>query len=785
MDPLYSVLASQLPVDLKANGEVSRMRSHKGNMPSLPQTKYCPLCPAKFTRTTHLNRHLRSHTNERLHRCNICHAEFTRSDLLTRHKRTCGDSVNANRSRRKSCQACAESKVKCNLQYPCSKCSSRGRECIFINDPEASRLKKNAAKRKLSLSTSSTSGSTSPTSASAPASVLPDSMTSSPMDFPSVFPSFNPTTPVSSHSLLPSTAGIYDMPSLVSPGSSSTSSSLSSPRSEFFDNQADISGAFDMTFDTFALDSHLNRAFSSNLFDSFLDHSMSSCTPTQPGSLQDFSWLEGSELYPAFGDDQFTFPQPHGYDDQGFTTDFAAFTSTNSSLNSSPRTSTHQTSVIDPGPSPFYEAPSFAAASQGPTTADFNLYLSLFFSTFCTQVPIVHPATWKMEDKPLILVRAMQACGALFVKTPTAVAFVDETLSSTRDALIQEFAKTSSDPREQNHLILTVVLLQTIGLFHQKADQRISSNVYHGMLVMMIRRTGFITRVGAWTPPDLDDAQSLDSAWREWANYETIKRVLFLAYIHDCCHCMYFSIPPSFQPAEMDMCLPCDNALWDAADAREWYGLVQAPSPYGTGSSRISGFSMKRALGVLNETRFSTVSVSLNPFAHFILIHTILRNLYASHAESPTPDSIPTRTATDEALPGEERDNAFAIQYSLHNWLQMWLNSPESMQVEKSREEPPFICNALPYYWLAQVSLLAIQDGTAIFGGKSSDASTEGRFRLMKKWLDHIRTFLRSGNQIPTHLWDELMKIRTQMSFENAQAGEDHPTGLLAFFPGN
>jgi len=67
-------------IDLKANGEVSRMRNHKGtpnrsrrysmlinhaagNMPSLPQTKYCSLCPAKFTRTTHLNRHIRSRTS--------------------------------------------------------------------------------------------------------------------------------------------------------------------------------------------------------------------------------------------------------------------------------------------------------------------------------------------------------------------------------------------------------------------------------------------------------------------------------------------------------------------------------------------------------------------------------------------------------------------------------------------------------------------------------------------------------------------------------------------------
>jgi len=78
--PIIPTVSSvKYSVDLKANGEVSRMRNHKGqsssrlnviiplivlctagNMPSLPQTKYCSLCPAKFTRTTHLNRHLRS-----------------------------------------------------------------------------------------------------------------------------------------------------------------------------------------------------------------------------------------------------------------------------------------------------------------------------------------------------------------------------------------------------------------------------------------------------------------------------------------------------------------------------------------------------------------------------------------------------------------------------------------------------------------------------------------------------------------------------------------------------
>lgn len=36
--------------------------------------------------------------------------------------------------------------MKCNLQQPCGKCVARGRECVFINDPEASRTRKASGK---------------------------------------------------------------------------------------------------------------------------------------------------------------------------------------------------------------------------------------------------------------------------------------------------------------------------------------------------------------------------------------------------------------------------------------------------------------------------------------------------------------------------------------------------------------------------------------------------------------------------------------------------------------
>src|ERR1700691_6107762 len=51
---------STLNTGFRKDGTASKMRSHKGNVPILPKSKLCPHCTASFTRTTHLNRHLRT-----------------------------------------------------------------------------------------------------------------------------------------------------------------------------------------------------------------------------------------------------------------------------------------------------------------------------------------------------------------------------------------------------------------------------------------------------------------------------------------------------------------------------------------------------------------------------------------------------------------------------------------------------------------------------------------------------------------------------------------------------
>lgn len=233
---------------------------------------------------------------------------------------------------------------------------------------------------------------------------------------------------------------------------------------------------------------------------------------------------------------------------------------------------------------------------------------------------------------------------------------------------------------------------------------------------------------------------------------------------------------PSFQPSEFDINLPCDDGLWTAGSAAQWLQAVKTPSHYGVGLARLSGFSMQRALAILAELQSSAIPPTLNPFAHFILIHTILRNLYASNIRNPS--DTPSTTLSDN----DSKESTFSTQYALHSWLQMWMSSPDAMRYENNREEPPFVYNALPFYWLAQVSLMALQDDIGV-DLKPLDRKNESRYRLMREWLDRIRSHLRNGTQIPTQLWDELMKIRIQIQQRPDQSNGEHPGGLTAFFP--
>jgi hypothetical protein len=254
-----------------------------------------------------------------------------------------------------------------------------------------------------------------------------------------------------------------------------------------------------------------------------------------------------------------------------------------------------------------------------------------------------------------------------------------------------------------------------------------------------------------------------------------------LSLVHDCCHLIYFGIPALFSSAEFDLNLPTDCDMWTAATPEQWLHVQNQPSVYGWSELRVYGYPVQKALQALADSRrldTLTQRARINPLGLWILIHAILRNLYELAPDVPTSGRSGFYPGWS-AIAGASADS---VHYVLRNWLETWFRTPESAEWRDGRELP-FMCDALPFYWLGQVSLLAFQERLPPFAPGAA-ANRDARFRLVKTWLRRVRGFLHHSAHEPTVVWNEMMKIRLQALPEPDADGNmlEVEDGLLGFF---
>ncbi|EED78651.1 predicted protein [Postia placenta Mad-698-R] len=301
--------------------------------------------------------------------------------------------------------------------------------------------------------------------------------------------------------------------------------------------------------------------------------------------------------------------------------------------------------------------------------------------------------------------------------------------------------------------------------------------------MQMFRLNGFSRATFDWVPPTDIDHASAPRLWREWAQHETAKRALAVSYLHDCCHCIYFNLRPTYDTTDFDMRLPCEDALWTASTADEWLQLLRQPSRYGSIQERLRGPMLRATYDKLAEPEsVSATPLVLNPWSHNILIHVALRQFFEEFLEARLPE-----IGTPRASSPSRRDTQYIsderiaeLQLIMHNWLQSWLHSPESPTY--NAREPRFMNQALPYYWFSQVAILAYQERLPPFCTSTTFVvSGEAKFRLMKKWERHIRKFLRRGGTEPTVFLDDLIKTRMRKwdSSGLVEDAEEDPDGRM------
>jgi hypothetical protein len=327
---------------------------------------------------------------------------------------------------------------------------------MFINDPAQSREKKAAATARRKAAQKAATDASSISSASP--RLTPPSC--NPMLYSSVYSyDLEDDTEMSLVTGINSAASAFDISptellyepsySITCPelsGGSTTTSSSMSPRSDLFDIAADY---YATGPEVHMLDESLSKILPQDLVPIYPESSYSmqaqDFVHTAQGLL-DFGyetqqqWMMDSILTscPPLDVDSYIAPLP------GDTSTTGAMGLLNGSAPSS-LLMARETSPIDLSPK---------GTPDGPAEAELQhyrerscCYLSalpidffsvyLFHTVFQSHVPIVHTSTWTLEGKSPTLVRAMQACGAQFVKTRTARDFVSQTLDCIRQSLLQ------------------------------------------------------------------------------------------------------------------------------------------------------------------------------------------------------------------------------------------------------------------------------------------------------------------------------------------------------------
>ncbi|BDD57216.1 hypothetical protein MAP00_002601 [Monascus purpureus] len=191
-------------------------------------------------------------------------------------------------------------------------------------------------------------------------------------------------------------------------------------------------------------------------------------------------------------------------------------------------------------------------------------YCDLFFTRFNTSYPIIHKATFDPSKVERLLLAAVISLGATYSSRDAhrlAVAIHDILRN-----LVFAHAGFSADP--DLWVLQTMVLIDCFGKSRAGQKQRDMAQLFHCVLIKLIRRSDC---TAIRTSPAKPDLQDLDLEWRRAMDVEQRKRLAILCFMWDTQHATLFSQSLCMSAFEIRSSLACDSGTWEAESAEEWH----------------------------------------------------------------------------------------------------------------------------------------------------------------------------------------------------------------------
>lgn len=259
------------------------------------------------------------------------------------------------------------------------------------------------------------------------------------------------------------------------------------------------------------------------------------------------------------------------------------------------------------------------AEARFPSCSDFDEALDKYFDSFLREAPFLHTPVFSISTCPPLLLFVMSCIGFGLLKKDGGCRFVQSNFNCVRDRIHSELEKKlTSTTKEAMSIFATTFLFLKLAALIDDHDHLSPCQLLYTSLVTLAQMHGMFSQYSKRMDVDMfSSIDSLQERWVAWGRVESIKRIAVSLMRLDSAYASFLGTGPVMRVAVIDVLLPCDERLFQAASAEDW----QALQTTGHLSISMPSINSKASLGQLaGHTHLDYYSL------HAVLNYLQLRN---------------------------------------------------------------------------------------------------------------------------------------------------------------
>lgn len=353
-----------------------------------------------------------------------------------------------------------------------------------------------------------------------------------------------------------------------------------------------------------------------------------------------------------------------------------------------------------------------------------------YWLNFHPQYPILHLPSFDIDRQPVILLLAMIMTGASYLGSQLR-RDVSDTIGVPLRWII--FSHEDFQPPSETYIIQSLLLLECYEKTSTSRYLHERSYLHHGTTIQLLRRTpslgGHPLRFKTERCLEADDGEDV---YRQWIEFEVLKRTAFYAFYIDTTHAVVFGYTNLFINCDqVQLALPCSDEIWESFELSYSrllaHGFGQPPTRFLDALKALLQTSVQHLQDAQNSNDTSTQPAILMPskFGEKILLAGLISIMFQFQQQAGG-GGVFTVLKKDTLPIAWQEIVGFAIDYWYCHILSGCTNPRNSIistpllgsdvSLQLLRTDDHITCK-IPAYHMAQITMRIFQYDYYIYAG--------------------------------------------------------------------